>query len=143
MENFNNINDAKVEAVKYFAENFGYFADVVYENIDGVYQFFSLEDQNTANKFYCTVSTKRGRPVTNKRVITKTAQKGLHNGLIRATFIIDEQLLEQVKAIAYWDRVRIQDVINAALTTEVNKFENKKKATVKKTFARNATMLQK
>ena len=34
---------------------------------------------------------------------------------IRATFIVRESRIEQLKAIAYWDRAKIKDVHNAAL----------------------------
>lgn len=33
----------------------------------------------------------------------------------RATFIIDKELLSKLKKKAYWDRLKIKDVLNSAL----------------------------
>ena len=68
---------------------------------------------------------KRGRPVTSTREITKSSQEGTKENETRATFIINEELLEKLKAIAYWDRVLIKDVINTALQETVAKYEKK------------------
>jgi len=43
------------------------------------------------------------------------AQEGLEPGWTRATFIIDKQLHETVKAYAYWQRVTVKEVMDAAL----------------------------
>ena len=59
-------------------------------------------------------SIKRGRPVTQTKEITKTSQEGTKENETRATFIVNEDLLEKLKAIAYWDRVLIKEVINTA-----------------------------
>jgi hypothetical protein len=46
----------------------------------------------------------------------KTKSKaGLPAGYTRATFIIPEELNEKIKAIAYWDRISIKDVIEDIL----------------------------
>jgi hypothetical protein len=68
---------------------------------------------------------KRGRPVTQTKEITKSSQEGTKENETRATFIINEELLEKLKAIAYWDRVLIKDVINTALQETVAKYEKK------------------
>lgn len=68
---------------------------------------------------------KRGRPVTQTKEITKSSQEGTKENETRATFIINEELLEKLKAIAYWDRVLIKDVINTALQDVVAKYEKK------------------
>ena len=68
---------------------------------------------------------KRGRPVTQTKEITKSSQEGTKENETRATFIINEELLEKLKAIAYWDRVLIKDVINTALQEAVAKHEKK------------------
>ena len=73
---------------------------------------------------------KRGRPVTQTKEITKSSQEGTKENETRATFIINEELLEKLKAIAYWDRVLIKDVINTALQETVTKYE-KKSGTIK------------
>jgi hypothetical protein len=68
---------------------------------------------------------KRGRPVTQTKEITKSSQEGTKENETRATFILNEELLEKVKAIAYWDRVLIKDVVNTALQETVAKYEKK------------------
>ena len=68
---------------------------------------------------------KRGRPVTQTKEITKSSQEGTKENETRATFILNEELLDKLKAIAYWDRVLIKDVVNAALQETVAKYEKK------------------
>ncbi len=68
---------------------------------------------------------KRGRPVTQTKEITKSSQEGTKENETRATFIINEELLDKLKAIAYWDRVLIKDVVNTALQETVSKYEKK------------------
>jgi len=68
---------------------------------------------------------KRGRPVTQTKEITKSSQEGTKENETRATFIVNEELLDKLKAIAYWDRVLIKDVVNTALQEIVFKYEKK------------------
>ncbi len=68
---------------------------------------------------------KRGRPVTQTKEITKSSQEGTKENETRATFIINEELLEKLKAIAYWDRILIKDVVNTALQETIVKYEKK------------------
>jgi ACT domain-containing protein len=68
---------------------------------------------------------KRGRPKTSTRVVTKSSQEGTKEKETRATFIVNEELLDKLKAIAYWDRVLIKDVVNTALQETVAKYEKK------------------
>lgn len=68
---------------------------------------------------------KRGRPQTVFKEITKSSQEGTKENETRATFIINEELLDKLKAIAYWDRLLIKDVINTALQDIVIKYEKK------------------
>ena len=70
-------------------------------------------------------SPKRGRPVTQTKEITKSSQEGTKENETRATFIVNEELLDKLKAIAYWDRVLIKDVVNTALQETVAKYEKK------------------
>jgi hypothetical protein len=72
-----------------------------------------------------TDKPKRGRPVTQTKVITKSSQEGTKEHETRATFIINEELLEKLKAMAYWDRLLIKDVINTSLAETVGKYEKK------------------
>lgn len=66
---------------------------------------------------------KRGRPqtATAQREITKSSQEGTKEGETRATFILQEELLDKLKAVAYWDRVLVKDVLNTALQEYVEK----------------------
>ena len=68
---------------------------------------------------------KRGRPVTQTKEITKSSQEGTKEGETRATFILNEDLVDKLKAIAYWDRLRIKEVIASALEESVAKYERK------------------
>jgi hypothetical protein len=68
---------------------------------------------------------KRGRPVTQTKEITKSSQEGTKENETRATFIVNEALLEKLKSIAYWDRVLIKDVVNMAMLEAVERYEKK------------------
>ena len=68
---------------------------------------------------------KRGRPKTSTRVVTKSSQEGTKEKETRATFIVNEELLEKLKAIAYWDRKLIKEVVDTALQEAVAKYEKK------------------
>jgi hypothetical protein len=50
-------------------------------------------------------------------------KKGLKSDETRATFIVRENLLEKLKAVAYWERLNIKDVINEALDRYVGAYE--------------------
>ena len=52
---------------------------------------------------------------TSKMVSIKTAQRGLHDGWTRATFILRERHLEKLKALAHWERKTIKEVVDEAL----------------------------
>lgn len=82
-------------------------------------QFSDLLGNDSANK-------KVGRPKDpKKRTPEKTSQEGTKNNETRATFIVNEDLLENIKAIAYWDRQQIKDVVNTALSNHISKYEKK------------------
>ncbi len=68
---------------------------------------------------------KRGRPVTQFKEVTKSSQEGTKEGEVRATFIVKEELLNKLKAIAYWDRLLIKEVVTSALEDAVAKYEKK------------------
>lgn len=70
---------------------------------------------------------KVGRPVTQTKEITKSSQEGTKENETRATFIVNEELLDKVKAIAYWERELIKDTINRALQEEIAKYIKKNK----------------
>jgi hypothetical protein len=68
---------------------------------------------------------KRGRPKTQDKEITKSSQEGTKVNETRATFIVNEELLDKLKAIAYWERTLIKDEINKALEDRLEKYEKK------------------
>lgn len=70
-------------------------------------------------------TTKVGRPKTQFKEITKSSQEGTKENETRATFIVREELLDKLKAMAYWDRKLIKDVINLALQDAVDRHEKK------------------
>jgi hypothetical protein len=47
----------------------------------------------------------------------KTTQQGLQDGWTRATFILRNQHLKELKALAYWERKTIKEVIDEALSS--------------------------
>lgn len=59
-----------------------------------------------------------GRPLTQtgKRELTKSSQEGLKEGWTRASFVIQEDILNKLKDYAYTDRRQIKDVITEALS---------------------------
>lgn len=70
----------------------------------------------------------RGRPkgeTSPAREITKTSQEGTKAKETRATFIVNEDQLEKLKAIAYWDRLMIKDVVATAFEEYISKYEKK------------------
>lgn len=69
---------------------------------------------------------KVGRPKDlSKRKPEKSSQEGTKNNETRATFIVNEDLLEKVKALAYWEREQIKQTIDKALQGYVDKYEKK------------------
>ena len=49
--------------------------------------------------------------------IYKTPQEGLPEGWTRATFILRKDHLNKLKALAYWKRKKIKEVIDEALAS--------------------------
>jgi hypothetical protein len=68
---------------------------------------------------------KRGRSATSTREITKSSQEGTKENETRATFIVNEELLEKLKAIAYWERRLLKDIISTTLEEIIAKYEKK------------------
>jgi len=87
-------------------------------------------NQENALKYLKELNKKVGRPVTQTKEITKSSQEGTKENETRATFIVNEDLLEKLKAIAYWDRLLIKDVINTAFEETISKHE-KRHGTIK------------
>ena len=58
---------------------------------------------------------------------TKTSQEGLRDGLTRATFIVPEKTLKEIKDIVFEDKERrpLKDHIAEALSDYVKKIKDK------------------
>jgi len=46
----------------------------------------------------------------------KYSQQGFKDGWTRATFILRKDHLEKIKSVSYWERKKIKEVIDEALT---------------------------
>ena len=64
---------------------------------------------------------KRGRPRTQTKKVLNASQEGTKENETRATFILNETLLDKIKAIAWWDRKSYKDVIKEALEDYIDK----------------------
>lgn len=69
--------------------------------------------------------TKRGRPSTQSKEITKSSEQGTKAGETRATFIVNQSNLDDIKAIAFYERVMIKDAIESALTLFIKDYQRK------------------
>lgn len=69
-------------------------------------------------------ATEQAEPKAKKE-ITKTSQIGTKEKETRATFIVNEDLLEKLKSVAYWDRALIKDVVNNAFEDYISRYEKK------------------
>lgn len=69
--------------------------------------------------------SKAGRKRTNYRVPDTASERGTKPGETRFSGIVSKELLQKVKAIAYWQRVPIKQVLEEALTTHVQEYESK------------------
>jgi hypothetical protein len=67
----------------------------------------------------------QAEPKAPKKEITKTSQIGTKEKETRATFIVNEDLLEKMKSLAYWDRILIKDIVNTAFEEHIARYEKK------------------
>jgi len=74
---------------------------------------------------------KRGRPKTQTKKVEKSSEEGTKAGETRATFIVTKDLLEQVKALSFWERKQIKDTIGEALEAYVKSKKGKLGAAIK------------
>jgi len=88
-------------------------------------RFETGDEKPTRKRLEGKIKNKVGRPQTQFKEITKSSQEGTKENETRATFIVNEDLLDKIKLIAYWDRVLIKDVINGAFKEAVERYEKK------------------
>jgi len=53
--------------------------------------------------------------MTHRKRIISTSEKGLQEGWTRNTFILRRDYLEKIKALAYWERKKVKEVVDEAL----------------------------
>ena len=51
--------------------------------------------------------------ILKKRIIN-SSEKGLKDGWTRDTFILRKDYLEKIRALAYWERKKVKEVIDEA-----------------------------
>jgi hypothetical protein len=66
-----------------------------------------------------------GRPKTNLKEVTSESERGTLEGETRATFIVNIELLEKIKAIAYQERKAYKAVVDKALGDFIEYYEKK------------------
>ena len=81
----------------------------------------SLLGESTPAKLQETISP--AKSANKSTEISKTSQIGTKANETRATFIVNEGALEKLKAIAYWERLQIKDVVASALESYLNTYE--------------------
>ena len=67
-------------------------------------------------------------PLSEETEPVASVKRGLKGNETRATFIVDENLLEKLKAIAYWERLNIKEVINDMILNYLEGYEKHKGA---------------
>ena len=60
-----------------------------------------------------------------KKGIINTSQRGMKENETRATFIVNEDVLDKMKSLAYWDRLSIKDIVNNAFEEHISRYEKK------------------
>lgn len=72
------------------------------------------------------LSSKKDEP--KKARVRNSSTDGLPEDEVRYTVIIKTSTLEKLKAIAYWDRLKIKDVTGEALDSFIENYEKEKGA---------------
>jgi len=70
---------------------------------------------NATEHVYFVYTVYRGQKRTIQLVTIRTSQKGLKKGWTRATFILRNDYLEKIKALAYWERKKVKEVVDDLL----------------------------
>lgn len=66
---------------------------------------------------------KLGRPKTSTRIVTKSSQEGTKENETRATFIVNENHLELLKAWAYWERLTIKELVHSVFAKAIKDYQ--------------------
>ena len=70
---------------------------------------------NAIKQVYSVYTVYRSQERVMKLVTIRTSQKGLKKGWTRATFILRNDYLEKIKALAYWERKKVKEVVDELL----------------------------
>ncbi|WP_026708953.1 hypothetical protein [Flavobacterium frigidarium] len=62
-------------------------------------------------------------PKENSKKTVQAPQADAKGVETRATFIVQEELLEKMRTIAYWDRMLIKDIVNDAFESYIMRHE--------------------
>jgi hypothetical protein len=68
---------------------------------------------------------KQGRPRTQFKQIDNESERGTLEGETRATFIIRKDQVDKIKKIAYWERLKMKDVLIQAIDNLIKSYELK------------------
>ena len=79
----------------------------------------SRDDQEENQKSKQSVPSIQSKHSTQKKPL-HSSKTGLKDGWTRATFIVKESVLEKAKDLAYWERKKIQEVIDDALCSYIS-----------------------
>ena len=83
-----------------------------------------VENQTTEEELTAEyIKKKRGRPVTQLKKIKNSSQLGTLEGETRATFIVREDQLEEMKRLAYWERIKVKDIVIQGIDKVLNEYK--------------------
>jgi hypothetical protein len=60
-----------------------------------------------------------------RRKTSNSSSDNLQSGYSRVTYIVSEELIEKVKALAYWERCSIKETMEKVITSYVEEYEKK------------------
>lgn len=79
----------------------------------------SRDDQEEKQKCKHSIQDTPSKHSKQKKSL-KSSKIGLKEGWTRATLIVKESVLEKAKDLAYWERKKIQEVIDEALCSYIS-----------------------
>lgn len=84
-------------------------------------QKFNVENSGLFGSMETPEKPKIGRPRNERIVRDNPTQEGLTPEFTRSTFIVEVELLEKLKDLAYTDRVSLKDLVNKILREYLEK----------------------
>jgi hypothetical protein len=80
-----------------------------------------VEGIQSINSIQSIHKTRRGRSADRGEAIRDTSKAGCKEGETRFSFIIREEYEEQIKALAYWDRKDIKELMDEIISDYMEK----------------------